>query len=354
MLPGRAGPERNAQAHEQARDEPAVRVVEDGPRLQGSRRGVETRIDEVEAPLVRRAILVGQARVDRHVPQRVPRQATLLHGPLQARDVALVDGEVGVDRVDLRQRRDLRRAAFADELAGIDLAAADAAVEGGRHVGVAEIDLRQLQVRLRLRDGRPLGVPVGQRLVVIRGGRHRLPLEDGLALVLGLGALEKGLVLLDGRLGQVHLRHVLAGLDDVEHLTLPHVRAVRGLGLLEEARDAGDEIDAHDSRRLAGEGRFVLDRLGQGRGDGDLGRCGGNEDGIAVAARQSNQEGKRRCSCRGEPYCRPLHATLPEDNLREPEDEQPDDPYRNHANCRLGPSKGFSPARTVTRNHPSR
>ena len=98
-----------------------------------------------------------QPHLDGYVAGQIhPLAPLLVERFLDAQDLDLVDAEVDVDRLQLNERRELCWRPGADERADIDQMGRQLAIEGRRHLGVAEIDLRQLEIGLGLIDRRPI------------------------------------------------------------------------------------------------------------------------------------------------------------------------------------------------------
>ena len=148
-----------------------------------------------------------------------------------------------------------------DEVPRIHLAGAQPALERGPDLRVAEIDLRQLELRLRLvaLADPALHGRLGGRVLLHHG---LLPVE------LELRSREGGLVELD--LGRV--RRLL---DDEEQLPFRHDGAVLEVHGLEIAGHARDEVDRLRRRHRARQLQVLDDRLRAGRLHGDGGRHGG-------------------------------------------------------------------------------
>ena len=152
-----------------------------------------------------------------------------------AQQIALVDREVGVDRVDLVDLGELGLAVGADEVAGVDQMPAHAPVERGADRRVAEIDLGEIDLRLGAEHARLRLVAVGAPAVdVDRGGRLLLE-QAGVAVELGLGVQELGLDRLELRLRLLQLRLVGVLLEREQQVALLDPLAVLEMDLVEDS-----------------------------------------------------------------------------------------------------------------------
>ena len=177
--------------------------------------------------------------------------------------------------------------------------------ERRRHGRVAEIDLRDVEVGLRLGDGRPLAVAVGERPVVVRLRRDDLLPQDFLALELRLRGLQLRLVLLQRRLRQSHLRLVLVLLDDEQRAAGLDVGTVDIVHGGQEPGHARHEIDRGEGRGLPGEVGVVRRLLQQGTGDGHR-RRRGNLQGRLLLTSREDQHGDGQCRAGGRPEAQSL------------------------------------------------
>jgi hypothetical protein len=101
--------------------------------------GVDAVVDVVDLADVFVIAAVSQARVHRHRAVGAAVACRLL--PAEREHVALVDIEVGVDRVPRDDRRQQGRLALADEVAGVDARLVDVSGDGRRDLRVAQVDL---------------------------------------------------------------------------------------------------------------------------------------------------------------------------------------------------------------------
>jgi len=143
---------------------------------------------------MRKALLVGQADIDRHLVQIGKCQPLLVEVLPDLQHCLLAQIGDDVDRVelgDLGQRRLLRVAA--DDVAGVDQMLPDDAVEGRAHLGIGKVDLVDRHLRLgaqQLRRGaRPLVIPM-----IDLGLRRRVLFDERrVAGEFGLGVDERRL-----------------------------------------------------------------------------------------------------------------------------------------------------------------
>ena len=192
---------------------------------------------------------VGQAHAHGDMPVRI---AELGDAALVVEHVALARLENHVDRVLAHDRRE-RAGWRTDQIADGEIGEPDAAVDRRVDLGIAEIDLRLVERRLRLEH-----VGLRRRLVgraLIDGGlrdvlvAHQLLAARELKRGIGLGRLglgEIGALLRDRRLVGVLLdaEQEVAGLD---HLAFGEE------ALLDEARHARDDVDLVDGGDAADE-----------------------------------------------------------------------------------------------------
>lgn len=133
----------HAHPHELARDEPAVRIVEDGTDTDGAACRIHLVVDQVQRALDRRALIRKRADFDRDLFESGQGAIGFRQFGKRLRNRTFAGVEAGIDRVDRYQRRQCRRGrAGGDEVAGGDFDAANAARNRRDDFGVAEIKLR--------------------------------------------------------------------------------------------------------------------------------------------------------------------------------------------------------------------
>lgn len=286
--PAPAG-EGQAHADKETGHDDAVRVRKDRAQLHSAGRGIGpvAHVVDLADP--------GEAVVGVERPVRLVTLAFGCHrltAPAERavdEDLALAHVEVGIDRVLAHDRSEERRLAGADEVPDVDVVAVDAPAVGRVDVGVGEVELRRVEVGLRLRDRRA-------RLVARLGLLHQIGLAAGIALKDRLRDLE----LLRGRLGLrlsaleigrrlVDTGLVKARLDDEQGIALFDVGARREVHALEEPLHACPDLDRLDGDRPAGDlvvrRHLLLDR----EGDGDLRRRGRS---VLVASTGGHEDGE--------------------------------------------------------------
>src|SRR4029077_2511555 len=144
-------PHRKAYAREEAREERRVLVLEDAAQGDSAGGRRQRAVGEIEDPDVRIALLVLEADLDGLLADPGPElDVVLLHQVAQVQGVPLVEIEADVDRLELLDGREQSRSAGADDVAGIHLPGSDAAGERRDDLRVAEVDLGELELRLRL------------------------------------------------------------------------------------------------------------------------------------------------------------------------------------------------------------
>ena len=121
---------------------------------------VDLRRGVVHMALVRIALLALQPDLDRDVGQvrSCAMRRRAWRGFFDRQDLRLAQGEIDVERIGLDDRRELGRPGDADQRADIDEVIGDDAVERREHLGVAEVDLGELDGGLGVQD-------IGRRLV---------------------------------------------------------------------------------------------------------------------------------------------------------------------------------------------
>ena len=173
--------------------------------------------------------------------------------------------------MELLDRRQDGRAARADEVARIHLARAQPALERRPDLRVAEIDLRQLELRLRL---------VALADPVLHGR-----LGGGVLLHHGLLSVELELRSREGGLVELDLSLVRRLFDHEQQLAFRHdgsIFEVHGLEIAGHARDEVHRLRRGDrSRQL----QVLDDRLRAGRLHRDGGRRGGGRRRFPAAGR---------------------------------------------------------------------
>ncbi len=251
--------ERCTDPGEQAGQQRAIGIREDPAQLERARSRGQRDGGEVELALVREAVLVGDAEVE-HLIGRHAGLAGLGALGADAQEIALVDREVGVDRVDLVDLGQHGLAVGADQVAGVDQMPAHAPVERCGDGGVAEIDLGDIDLRLGAEHPGLGLVAVGAPGVDVhrRGG---LLLEQArIAVEFGLGVEELRLHRLQLRLRLLQLRLIGVLLQREQQVALLDPLAVLKMDLVQEALHPGHQLHRGHRRRGAGELDEVGDR----------------------------------------------------------------------------------------------
>jgi hypothetical protein len=237
----------------------------------------------------------------------------------RAGDHLLIGVEAGVDRAHRDQRGQHRRAGTrGDQIAGRHLDAADAPGDRRAHLGVAEVELRRLQRRLRRAQ---VGLGLAQGI----GALVELALRDGALLPQPLGAGMLAAQVRDPRLRSgglrlraLHRRRVWRRIDGDQQVAGLDQRALTEVHRLHRAGGARTDVDAlhgfEASREFVPGRDFALDdrrdghgrrlrrrgrrrRLGLGAGQHeDRGRNSGQRDDRAQRGPQA-PAGAERCSC---------------------------------------------------------
>ncbi|GJE45787.1 hypothetical protein AEGHOMDF_4987 [Methylobacterium soli] len=256
---------RHPHAHEQAGHERVPFICEDAAGQQRPGRGVDLGRDVVQHAPMRVPGLALEADLDRDARQVPEGPALLDEALLDQEHLLLADVEIDVDRIDPDDRGELGRAADADEGAHIHQMVGDDPVEGRQHLGIAEIDRGEIEIGLRLRDrGRGLVEPGLGVLDMGLRGEFLLP-QRRLALVLGLRVGAGRHLRRQAALRLFELRLVGVALEREERRALPDAGAVRVGDGVEEALDAGFEIDGREGLGVAGQLEIAdhraLDRL---------------------------------------------------------------------------------------------
>ena len=259
------------------------------------------------------SFLVGQTEIDRYaalVDCRSGGGFLALDDPQQ---IALVDREVYVDRVDLiDQTKSGLLPHGADNVAGIDEVSADPAVEGRPHRCVTQIELGELDLGLGVEN------PGFRRFFLVTPLIH-LSLRRGIlfkqrrvAGKLGGGVPQRCLLCRQLGLRLLELGFVLVLLNREEQVALLHPGAVGEVIFFEipfYSRDQGNRISR---RGIAGKVEVVGDGLGRGFGDGNhRRRRGGTARVFATSAGSAGQS---------DGYQQPDCATPPKrtDEIRSP------------------------------------
>ena len=262
---------RDAQLGEQPRQHHALGIGEDPPERQGAGGGVEADAGEIQVALVGIALLVGETEIQGNVLANDGAHRCLdILGDIQ--EVVLIDGEVDIEGVDLIDIGQEGGFAGAHQVAGVFQPAADAAVEGRGHLGVAQVEPGQVPLRLRGHD-RGLGrIPLVEPVVHIRLGRGLLGHQLGEPGIFGLGMEEFGLLGENLRLRLLEFGFVGVLLDQKQQLPFFDPVAVFEVDLLQVALDPGLELHRVDGLGVAGEFQVIGHRLFHRLTDRDLGR----------------------------------------------------------------------------------
>jgi hypothetical protein len=286
---------RDADASEEAREHAGLGVREDAADLERSRRRCDAQGREVEVALVRIAVLLEEAEGRRDLLLGQGARVLGMRRP-DPQQVALVDREVDVERIGLVDLREVRRLAGPpDEVAGVDEVSSHAAVERSRHARVAQVQLRDLDLRFGAEERRGRSVAVVLPAIDLGLRRGVLLDEAGVARELRRRVAEGRLLRGDLRLGLLELCLVLLGLDREEEVALLHLRAVREVHLLEIALDARDERDRVRRGGVAGELEVARDRLTHGLRDRHRRRRGRGRLRTLPARREPAREHEQAC-----------------------------------------------------------
>ena len=156
-----------------------------------------------------------------------------------SQQVRLVDGEVNIDGVNLIDFGQERELAGPHQVARVHQAPVDAAVEGGHHPGVVQIQLGQVPGRLGRFHGGQGGVPLEPPVVQVRLGRGFLLHQLGIAVGFDDGVIVIGFLLQDLRLGLRQLSLIGIVLNQEEQLALFHHVAVLKKDLLQKTLHPG-------------------------------------------------------------------------------------------------------------------
>ena len=221
-----------------------------------------------------------------HVAHRLAQPAERLLDTLHD---GLADLEIDVDRVDLHDARQLGRTGIADQRTDTDQVARRDAVERRRHLGVAEVDVGDLEVGLRAEDGGAGFGELGLGIVDARLGGELLLPQRRLAAVFDLGVGLRSLVGFERGLGLIELRLIGVLLDDEQQIALFDRGPVDIFDLFEKALHARFELDLVERLGVAGELDVKRHVLLQRLRDHDLGRRRRNIGILLAASRQNRQ-----------------------------------------------------------------
>ncbi len=170
----------------------------------------------------------------------------------QVEQFALRYREADIDRIlahDRRQRPGRRR----DEVADRHIGPADPAGDRRLDIGVAELQLRLLQVGLRAQQNSLCFAAARNRFIEPGLRRGALLHQFGLALHLDFGELQSRLRLFHCRLGLVERRLVEALLDHEQELPFLDVGSLIEQSLFQKSLDPRAQIDLVDGFDPAGE-----------------------------------------------------------------------------------------------------
>ncbi len=194
---------------EQARQELAIRVLENAAKLKCSGSRVEGDGREVEKTLVRIAFIGCEPEEQGLRFAARLRPGILILPPLQDREQGpLVYGEISVGGLDLVDFREQGVFAGTHQISGIHQPAADAAVKRRVDLRIAKIEFGRFQGRLQRRHLGRLGIRLSQGLV-------HLLFADGAAASGLASAIRREFRLLEGRLRPGDVRFCLVDRRDV-------------------------------------------------------------------------------------------------------------------------------------------
>ena len=277
--------------HEQAGQQPIVGVGEHAAQLKRAGRGIDQRRDVIDDAFVRIAGLGHQPQLDRDLAQIGGADALGVGDDAQHILLAEVRGHV--DRIELQDRRERRRAAAADQRADRREMGRHDTVEGRGNVRVAKLDFRKLERCLCF-----LQVGAAFVAVLLRFVELGLPSELGrpaqrvLPLKLRLGKVDGRLRGRDLGFRLLDLCLVGRGLDDEEDVALLHHRTVFVVDFAQETYGPRDELDLIEGDGVAGQFEIAGDQPLGGLRHADLG-CGRRLVFVFLAATwQCRQQGK--------------------------------------------------------------
>ena len=217
------------------------------------------------------ALLVGETKIQRNMLANDGGNRCLdILGNIQ--EVVLVNGEIDIEGVDLIDIGQEGGFAGAHQVAGVFQAAADAAVKGRSHLGVAQVEPGQVPLRLRRHDRGFGRIPLVEPVVHIRLGRGFLGHQLGEPGIFGLSMKEFGLLGENLRLRLLEFGFVSVLLDQKQHLIFFHPVAVLEVDLLQVALDPGLELHRVNGLGVTGKFKVIGHRLFHRLTDRDLGR----------------------------------------------------------------------------------
>ena len=196
--------------------------------------------------------------------------APFQHGFAHRSEIALRQGEDGHGRLDLREHRNRHLIGGMDDVAGIDLAEADIAVDGGDDRRVAELSLGAFDRGLVGQDGCLEVVDLGLLLIDRLLRARTLDHQRREAVEVLLVGHQLGFVLDPLCLGLIDHRLVRPRIDHGEHVAFVDLLAfdeVDALQLAVDLRADGDGIDGlHRTQSVEVDGHVA--RRGFHHGDG--------------------------------------------------------------------------------------
>src|SRR5262249_36343629 len=264
--------DRQADANVQAGVEGAVGVLEDGAQPPGAGVRIDAVVGEVDLAAPRElALLVRQAQKQRQRVVRVPLDLALAHQALGLERAALVQVEVGVDRVQ-RDDGGQGRLVRLDHVPRVDEAAADAPALRCLDLGEFDVEFGEIAGGLRDFEGALRLLKVADDAVELLAGDGALARQVHRPPEVQLQALQAALGLGDGPLGAGQLGRVGPGVDFKEQVALLDLGPFLEVGLFEVAGHAGADLDGVLGLDAAREVLVVGDLLDDGQADGDLGR----------------------------------------------------------------------------------
>ncbi len=229
--------------HDPAGDQEAIGVRHLRAHRHGIRRCVDLHVEEIADAGMGIDVSVRQPDMNDDVGVLV----RFSHPALVVENVALADLKDDVDRI-LADDGGKPSGRGLHQIADGERGEPDPPVDRRADLGVAEIDLRLVELRLRLHDARQR--PLFVRLALVDGGLRDVVVADELLAALQLqlcvdlrrlGLGERGARLLDGSL----VRRLL---DPEQQIALLDLLPFGEIALLDEARHARDDIDFVDRR----------------------------------------------------------------------------------------------------------
>jgi hypothetical protein len=185
--------------------------------------------------------------------RRTDRKSSLGVASADRQKLRLAHRPIDIDRVDLDNGCECGRSWRSDEIADIDLMIGDDAVEGGKHSGETEVDVRGFNIGFVKSNGGLVLLDDEDLVLCLLPCNWFLLFQRLVALQVDLRFRKHSLVLCQLRFCLIELRLIGVALDEEELRPLLDRGAIRIVDRFQIALDAGGQIRGSERRGVTGQ-----------------------------------------------------------------------------------------------------